>query len=86
MPGKTRRQKTSKNPRRSKKRPVAAVRQAEVAQARETIPVPVTQAPTAATAKPAAAPHPYIVRELWTIGILAVLMLAILIILSSVLS
>ncbi len=95
MPGKTRRKKgkfssQSKRKPDRQNRPAAAIRQQEVAPVQEPAsPSGVSASPAsmpAPAAKPAAIRHPYIAAELWTIGILAVVMLAVLIVLATVLS
>jgi cobalamin biosynthesis Mg chelatase CobN len=95
MPGKTRRKRArlsnqSKKKIARQKRPATAVQQTEVAQTQQPLPPSnVSGSPatgTAQKAKTSATYHPYIASELWTIGILAVVMLVILIVLALVLS
>ena len=95
MPGKSRHRK-GKHPLQSKKkkgrlsRPNIFAQQAAVAQTREPVSSPNVSVPSASIptpmAKPAAVRHPYIATELWTIGVLAAIMLTVLAVLASVLS
>jgi hypothetical protein len=93
MPHNTRRKKArfadqSKKKAARQSRQAEAIRKQEVIRAREPVasaaatPAAAPEAP----AKTAAARYPFITAELWTIGILAVLMLIILFILSNTLS
>ncbi|MFC2056793.1 hypothetical protein ACFLTO_04400 [Chloroflexota bacterium] len=95
MPGKSRHKKVkySIQSKRKKDRlshPTVVVQQQAIAQAHE--PAPLANMSASSTgkpttmAKPAAMQYPYIATELWTIGILAVIMLIILTVLALVLS
>ena len=90
MPGKTRRQRIKASSRRNRvaashKRPAEPVRQPEVIE--EKTPV-YTPAPPEATPfvdnKSSVVRNPYIASELWTIGILAIILLVVLIVLGTV--
>jgi hypothetical protein len=90
MPGKTRRQRIKASSRRNRAaarhdRPAESVRQPEVIE--ENTPVD-TPTPPKATPfvddKPSVARNPYIASELWTIGILAIILLVVLIVLGTV--
>ncbi len=95
MPGKSRRRRgkystQSKRKKGTLSRPTVVVQQQAVAQAHEPAPLPNMSASPAGVptpmAKQAAIRYPYIATELWTIGILAVIMLIILVVLALVLS
>jgi len=95
MPGKSRRRrgKYSTQSKRQKgrlSRPTVVVQQQAVAQAHKPAPLPNMSASSAGMptpmAKLAAIQYPYLATELWTIGILAVIMLIILVVLALVLS
>ena len=95
MPGKSRRKRgkftpQSKTKKGRQNRPSIVARQQVVMPTQEPVSLPDSPAPPvkAATpvAKSTAVRYPYIAAELWTIGILAVIMLVILAVLASVLS
>lgn len=95
MPGKSRRKRGKFTPKSKTKkirqnRPSIVARQQAVMPAQEPVSPPDSPAPPVKAATPVAKSttvrYPYIAAELWTIGILAVIMLVILAVLASVLS
>ena len=95
MPGKSRRKKGKYTPRSKTKkgrpnRPSVIARQQVVTPIQEPVSAPDVPVSPVKAATPAvkstAVRYPYIASELWTIGILAVIMLVILAVLASVLS
>jgi len=95
MPGKSRRKKgkftpQSKTKKGRQNRPSVVARQHTVTPTQEPVsPSDIPASPVKAAtpvAKSTAVHYPYIAAELWTIGILAVIMLVILIVLASVLA
>jgi len=95
MPGKSRRRRGKYSPQSKKRkgrpnRPSVFAQQPAVAQTHEPVsspdaPVPSASVPTPMV-KPAAVRYPHIATELWTIGILAGVMLIVLVVLALVLS
>ena len=95
MPGKSRRRRGKYSPQSKKRksrpnRPSVFAQQPAVAQTHEPVfspdaPVPSASVPTP-VAKPEAVRYPHIATELWTIGILAGVMLIVLVVLALVLS
>ncbi len=91
MPGKSRRRRGKYSIQSGKKkgrssRPTILAQQPAVAQTREPVSSPDVSVPSVSVAKPAAVRYPYIATELWTIGILAGILLAVLVVLALVLS
>ena len=95
MPGKSRPRKGKYSAQAKKRkvgtdRPTMPAQEPAVAQARQPVSPPKTPVARASvptpSAKPTAASYPYIVTELWTIGILAGIILVILVVLALVLS
>ena len=92
MPGKSRRKRKYSIQGKKKKselsRPTVLAQQPAVAQTREPVSSPDMSVSSvkvpAPMAKPATVQYPYIATELWTIGILAIVMLIVLIVLASV--
>jgi len=92
MPGKSRQTHQSQSKKRKRKRGSSAIaaQQPPVSETHEPVSQPVVSAPLASVVTPkatqTAARYPYIVTELRSIGILAGIMLAILVVLALVLS
>ncbi len=95
MPGKSRRRRgkyllQSKKKKGRPGRPAVLAQQPVVAQTHEPVSSPDASVPSASVptpmVKPAAVRYPYIATELWTIGILAGVMLIVLVVLARVLS
>jgi hypothetical protein len=89
MPGKTRRQRIKASSKRNRaatshQRPAESVRQPEVIEENTPVDIP---PPAKATPfvdeKPSVVRNPYIASELWTIGILAIILLVVLIVLGT---
>ncbi len=94
MPGKSRRGRGKYSPQSKKRkgrpsRPSVLAQQPAVTQTHEPVSSPDASVPSAGVptpmAKPAAVRYPYIATELWTIGILAGVMLIVLVVLARVL-
>jgi len=94
MPAKSRRKRGKNTPPAKRKKdqkinPSAAVQQQAVVQNAEPVSAPdvpaVSRSTPASAARTKTASYPHIAAELWTIGILAVIMLVILIVLAAVL-